>query len=108
MFEEAGRVVLTQLFLVDVGVVVTLDPTVTVGAAEGVFACCLVVGYGLVHVPAGAILGLVFVQVWPTAEVLPIVGVNAQIFIMIAIIFRAPHRFEVKHVEVVVSHKIAY
>ena len=52
--------------------------------------------YGVLMV----LFAFVLVEMWLASEILPVVGVHAQLAVVVVLPVRAPHSLEVKHVEV--------
>lgn len=89
--------------LVGEGVELLLLPSVVAGALTLARAPLMVVANEFSLFPGVALLrGVVGEQVWPSAEVLPVVGVDAVRFVVFFVV-DAPLCFEVEHVEVVVA-----
>lgn len=80
-----------------------LFPSVAVAAVEAVLAGVTVIDNLGLGVPCGALLGIVGEEVGFAAEVLPVVGVDAELALVVFLLVRAPDRLEVEAVEVVIA-----
>lgn len=80
-----------------------LLPTVALGAIEGLRTAALVVQDYLVILPSFAWGVIIHVFVGASAEILPIVGIDAQSLVMLREVEWTPDCLVVEHVEVVVE-----
>lgn len=88
---------------VDIWMVLEFFPTMTCLAKQSITTAVYVVADLALFVPLFANFFLVFVLMRLSSVVLPVVRKYANITFMRFLVIRTPNRFEMKHVEVVVT-----
>jgi len=84
-------------------VILELFPPVAALAVEAVRASIAIVNDFFLSVPLSALLVFVRIQIWFAPVILPVVGIDARLPIVVLLLVGAPLRFEVKSVEVRVT-----
>jgi len=84
----------------DVWMVLQFFPPVTITTMVSVYTGIFVICNFFLCIPSGALLWAICIQIRLAAEILPIVSVYTTLSIVVALLIRTPHCFEMKTIEV--------
>lgn len=88
-----------------VRMVLKLFPSMALAAVETIWASVSVL-YNLVDsIPSSALLRPVSILMWLTTEILPVMSIDADLSLVIALLIRTPCCLEVIHIEVGIAVK---
>jgi len=88
-----------------VWVILQLFPPMTVAAMESVDTGIFIIRDFVLSVPGRTLLCAVGVQIRLAAEILPVVGVNTALPLVVTLLVGAPHGLEMETIEVCVPLK---
>lgn len=68
----------------------------------------LIIYYKIIYIPIWTLYGIIFINIWFSPKILPIVSINTKAFIMFSKIIRTHFSFIIKYIKISVFYIIMY